>query len=128
MLGASVAEGDVPDDVLPLVVGLNLGAQGHKVGIAAHVDGVFGAQLHAGVALGAHIRLLVAALVDDAVQDHQVVGTDIDALGAAMDAGAGVAGGGIDIGRHSRFSSGWAIIRPGGKKSAGNCNIKRWPA
>ena len=102
MLGSAVAKRNVPHDVLPFVMGLNLGAKGHEVSVAAHVHGVFGAQLHAGVALGAHFGLLIGALVYQVVQHHEVVGANVYALRAAVNSGAGVAGGRVNVGWHCR--------------------------
>ena len=90
----------VLDAVNRRAVRLDNGAQRHEVGVAADVDGLFGAELDAGIAFGAQIRFLVEALVDSGVQRHKVVGTDVDAEGAAMLPGAGGAFVGVYECRH----------------------------
>src|SRR6266571_3295734 len=53
----------------------------HHVAVAAHGDGALRAGLHAGVALPAHVRLLVPRLPERLVERHEVGGTDVLAGG-----------------------------------------------
>ncbi|OSM05388.1 hypothetical protein MAIT1_03568 [Magnetofaba australis IT-1] len=55
-------------------------AQRREVGIAAHVDGLVGASLHAGVALPAHVGLEVVSATVGGVDVHDVRRTNIDTV------------------------------------------------
>jgi hypothetical protein len=67
---APVPERDVPLNFAVDIAGLDCPAQGDEVGIASDMDGILGAELDTGVALGAHLCLLVEAFVGARIQDH----------------------------------------------------------
>ena len=59
-------------------------AQGGEVGITAHINRMLRTSLHAGVALPAEIGLDVVSTTIGAVDVHDVRGTNINALSAAV--------------------------------------------
>ena len=96
VLFRAVAELDPPGDraFLFVAVDANAVAQRGKVGIAAHVDRMLRASLHAGVALPAHVGLDVVGTPIGLIDVHDVRGTDVDAVSAS------VAPCHVDEGRH----------------------------
>ena len=96
----AISKCDVPDDIPVRVMGLHLGPQGNVVGVAPNMNRICGAKLDAGIAFGAHIRLLVGALIHSNIQDHEVVWTDVNTKRPQMLRGTGVTGVGIHICRH----------------------------
>jgi hypothetical protein len=70
MLLPPIPEPDIPHNVTAFIMGLHLSPQGHKVGVAPNMNSVGGAQLDAGIALGAQLWLLVEPLIGLGVQNH----------------------------------------------------------
>jgi hypothetical protein len=76
-----IAELTGPHDILGTHHGHDGASQGHEVGVAAHFNGLSGANLDAGEAFPALIGLLVVSLHGVGVEDHQVVGANVHASG-----------------------------------------------
>src|SRR5205807_2381853 len=70
-LDLAVAELDGPHDRVGAPQRRDPRPHRHHVGVAPHLDGALGANLHAGVALPAQVGFLVVALGDGDVERHQ---------------------------------------------------------
>ena len=70
-----------PHDVLRAPHGRNAGAHGNEVLITADLDRLSRADLHAAIALPAHLGVLVVRLHDVLIKDHEVVGANVLAGG-----------------------------------------------
>lgn len=107
-LHVAVAELDGPHDGLGATQWLNLGSEGHHIGVVAAFDGLLGAYLDAGIAFPALFGLLIVGFHGMAgvrpvlVQFHQIVGADVDAGGFVL-AFAAVAFVGTHICGHDRL-------------------------
>src|SRR5512137_900323 len=80
----AVAELHRPHDGVGRAHGDDVGAQGAEVLVAADLDRLLGADLHAVVALPALVGFLVVGLHDVPVEHHEVVGADVLAGGLVL--------------------------------------------